>query len=310
RDPRRPRHRRPGRRSVQLRQRRLRRGPGQHLEPAAADRPASGAGTFRARRDPAARPDRPVLRPGRRPGRRRSPDQLPERLGCRRGHPLPRLRPRGRDRLRRCAAGPRAGPPATDRPGAPASLVVRPPPGADHARPPRGLGTARTGRAGRGRRHREGCMTTVTPPTYDRYPTLPLPEGETVLTGAAGWRRVRELATGRAAADAPDGRPPVVVVDTYPGVDLPELVRQISTAWPEAVIIDVEEAAAKPIAEIDARIADNLTDDRVFGVLSHLRLNEFYDTERLAALGRTATDPQAPTVLVGWGAALACPAPD
>ncbi|HLT61011.1 MAG TPA: class I mannose-6-phosphate isomerase [Microlunatus sp.] len=153
-------------------------------------------------------------------------------------------------------------------------------------------------------------MTTVTPPTYDRYPTLPLPEGETVLTGAAGWRRVRELATGRAAADAPDGRPPVVVVDTYPGVDLPELVRQISTAWPEAVIIDVEEAAAKPIAEIDARIADNLTDDRVFGVLSHLRLNEFYDTERLAALGRTATDPQAPTVLVGWGAALACPAPD
>ena len=42
-------------------------------------------------------------------------------------------------------------------------------------------------------------------------------------------------------------------------------------------MVDVESAAARPAAEIDALIARNLTDDRIFGVLSHHRLDEFYD---------------------------------
>ncbi|MFC7623880.1 mannose-6-phosphate isomerase [Microlunatus sp. GCM10028923] len=150
-------------------------------------------------------------------------------------------------------------------------------------------------------------MTTapVQKSSYDRYPTVPLPAGESVITGAAAWHRVRDLAYARA-----EDRPPLIIVDTYPGVDLAELTRQLTEAWPTAVIIDVEQEAARPIEEIDARIADHLTDDRVFGVISHLRLEAFYDKERLAALTERLADRTAATVLIGWGAALAAARPD
>ena len=69
-------------------------------------------------------------------------------------------------------------------------------------------------------------------------------------------------------------------------------------------MIDVEDAAAKPIREIDALIAANLTHDRVFGVISHHDLREFYDADRLAGIADRVLDSNTPTVLIGWGAAL------
>ncbi len=150
-------------------------------------------------------------------------------------------------------------------------------------------------------------MTTGTdrPAAYDRYPTVPLPSGESVTTGGNAWHQVRTVAQDRAA-----GHAPLIMVDSYPGVDLPELIRQLGTVWPEAEIIDVEDAAAKPIAEIDARIADNLTNDRVFGVISHLQVDAFYDQDRLAALADRIAGRTVATVLVGWGATLVGAAPD
>ena len=67
--------------------------------------------------------------------------------------------------------------------------------------------------------------------------------------------------------------------------------------------MDVEAAAARPIEEIDALLARNLTDDRVFGVLSHHRLGELYDQAELAAIAALIRDVPAPTVVLGWGAA-------
>ena len=68
--------------------------------------------------------------------------------------------------------------------------------------------------------------------------------------------------------------------------------------------INVEDAAAKPIREIDALIASNLTSDRVLGVISHHDLREFYDADRLASIADRVLDSNTPTVLIGWGAAL------
>ena len=83
-----------------------------------------------------------------------------------------------------------------------------------------------------------------------------------------------------------------------------ELGATIRGALPEYAVIDVESAAARPIEEIDRMIADNLTADRVFGVLGHHTLDRFYDAERLHALADRVTGRAAPTVLIGWGAAL------
>lgn len=143
---------------------------------------------------------------------------------------------------------------------------------------------------------------------YRKQPTIPLPAGATITRGAEAWHAVAETAADRVARRG-DGQAPLIVVDTYPGVDLPALIAQLSAALPGYAIVNVEEEAALPIEAIDQRIAHNLTDDRVFGVISHATLDVFYDPKRLAALADRTARRDRPTALIGWGAVLAAPAP-
>ena len=134
---------------------------------------------------------------------------------------------------------------------------------------------------------------------YEKQPTVPLPEGARVLTGTEAWSQAAETASAKAA-----GGTPLVVVDAYPGADLPLIAKTIADALPQWRIVDVEDAAARPLAELNAWMADNLTEDRVFGVMSHATVDAFYDADRLAATAADVATDQRPTVLVGWGADL------
>lgn len=132
-----------------------------------------------------------------------------------------------------------------------------------------------------------------TPPTrYDKLPTVTVPGSPRAWSGQDAWREI----AGKG--------PRTIVVDTYPGVKLDELLAFIGQALPEYRILNVEELAARPLNEIDALIAPNLTDDRVFGVMGHHTLADFYDAERLADLGAEVAASEVPVVLAGWGAAL------
>ncbi|MDR2998637.1 MAG: mannose-6-phosphate isomerase, partial [Microbacterium sp.] len=133
---------------------------------------------------------------------------------------------------------------------------------------------------------------------YDTQPTVALPAGERILRGSEGWSAVAELAGSRAAGA------PIVLVDTYPGADVAAVTAAVREALPEWNLIDVE-TAARPVDEIERLIAPNLTDDRVFGVMSHFVLSDFYDSDALARLaGRIVGTP---AVVIGWGAALLAP---
>jgi len=134
--------------------------------------------------------------------------------------------------------------------------------------------------------------------SYVKLPTIALPPGSQVLLGDDIWK------TGMQIASRSTGHP-LLAVDVYPGADVAAISTRIREALPEAEVIDVEDAAAADLAVIDALIGRNLTDDRVFGVMSHFTIDEFYDPERLAALQRRVGERTGPTVLVGWGADLA-----
>lgn len=134
---------------------------------------------------------------------------------------------------------------------------------------------------------------------YEKQPTVPLPADARVLHGAPAWTLVADTAAEKAG-----DRVPLIVVDAYPGADLPLLAKAIADALPRWRVVDVEEAAALPTSAIDARFADNLTEDRVFGVLSHATVDAFYDTERLDKLAVEIEGADGPTVLLGWGADL------
>lgn len=130
--------------------------------------------------------------------------------------------------------------------------------------------------------------------TYDVRPSIRVHGSTHGCCGDAAWRHL-----GRAVLGAR-----VTVVDCYPGVDVAALIRRLNRVLPGADVIDVEQMAALPIEDIDAMIADNLTDDRVFGVLSHAGLAEFYDAGRLESLARQVARSDRPVVLLGWGASL------
>jgi mannose-6-phosphate isomerase class I len=134
---------------------------------------------------------------------------------------------------------------------------------------------------------------------YNKQPSIPLPAGSSVWRGGEAWREI-----DRAARAAAGKHPPVVIVDTYPGVDVPALIGEIRAQLPAYAVLNVEDAAALPIEEIDALIGRSLTDDRVFGVMSHFTLGEFYDETRLLRLADGVASAGRPTILVGWGAAL------
>ncbi|PZF61168.1 mannose-6-phosphate isomerase [Curtobacterium sp. MCBD17_034] len=130
--------------------------------------------------------------------------------------------------------------------------------------------------------------------TYDRAPSVAVGPGHHAWTGPEAW--------GRLAEHAAPGRP--IAIDTYPGSDLDGLRAELARALPDAELIDVEVAAAHSPEYIDALLAPNLTDDRVFGVMDHRTLDILYDADRLAAVADRVAASERPVVVYGWGATL------
>ncbi|MFC3833664.1 MULTISPECIES: class I mannose-6-phosphate isomerase [Deinococcus] len=134
---------------------------------------------------------------------------------------------------------------------------------------------------------------------YDRQPTIPVP-GHAAHAGADAVCRALATAAAERAV-------PILVIDTYPGTDLDALVTAATTGLPDYTLINVEDAALAPDI-LTARLERFLTPDRVFGVMAPHDLLEFYDATHLAALRTRIARATGPTLVYGWGAALAAPA--
>jgi hypothetical protein len=131
--------------------------------------------------------------------------------------------------------------------------------------------------------------------SYDKFPAVRLPPGHQAWRGATAWARIgAEIDSGAS----------LIAIDTYPGVELGELLAVLTEQFPNADVIDIEAVAAKPIEQIDAMIANNLTDDRVFGVLNHQTLDAFYERDRLLEVAQKLRSSTGPVFVVGWGATL------
>lgn len=175
--------------------------------------------------------------------------------------------------------------------------------------------------------------------TYDQHPTI-----DVCACGVAlrGWQAIaNEIGARVAAASAPapgDGVPAptcdafapaddtaadvpagvsatapavertcVLAVECYPGVDYAELAAGlIEPLRPELVLF--ADDFSQDAGTVQARVADAITDDRVFGVMSHYCLEQFFDDERVAEARRLIDGVASGLVVVyGTGAALLAP---
>ncbi|MDK9365484.1 class I mannose-6-phosphate isomerase [Lelliottia wanjuensis] len=134
---------------------------------------------------------------------------------------------------------------------------------------------------------------------YEKYPTLQI-EGYDD-SAWQGW----EAITARLRART--GQRTVLVIDCYPGVRLAELEENLLSALNPALVINAEQARLDESA-LHQLLARNLTDDRVFGVLSCHQLSEFIDPQKLVTLKEQVSNaPDGLIVIYGPGAALVHP---
>lgn len=131
---------------------------------------------------------------------------------------------------------------------------------------------------------------------YDKRPMTTLPEEHQIWSGPAAWQELRVAMSGSHQTR--------MAIDTYPGVDMAQLEVRLRQEFPDALLVNVEERAALPPEQLAELLAKHLTDDRVFGVISHHTLSDFYDDSRLLELSQLIQHAQSSTIVFGWGAAL------
>lgn len=132
---------------------------------------------------------------------------------------------------------------------------------------------------------------------YDKFPVIQVPGRHELVKGWPGvCSKLKQQLSSRSRA--------VLVVETYPGVDDAELLRELESGLKPTLFIRTLELK-KPEAELRKLIERNLTDDRIFGVLSCHTLEEFFEAERLAAeRKRIESAPDGVVLVYGVGAEL------
>ena len=92
-----------------------------------------------------------------------------------------------------------------------------------------------------------------------------------------------------------------VVVECYPGVEQAEVLRLLQPQTFDTVI-HADDCAMEP-EQLDAALADDLTEDRVFGILTVRKLQDFFLKDRLEA-ARTKAAKGKRVLIYGVGATL------
>lgn len=137
--------------------------------------------------------------------------------------------------------------------------------------------------------------------TYDKFPEVTVQGYDDQAWQS--WESIEATLNLRASASSRT----VLVVDCYPGVRLDELEQRLLPSLNATRVLNVESARRDQQA-LHNLLARNLTDDRVFGVLSCHHLEEFFNADKLQQL-RQQVDAvtEGLIVIYGPGAALVHP---
>lgn len=136
------------------------------------------------------------------------------------------------------------------------------------------------------------------PASYDKYPEVRVSGFD--HQAWQGWLAIKQAVSEQLSRSGKT----VLVIDCYPGVQLDTLHTQLITHLNPALVINAESARLSE-QHLHDLLAYNLTDDRVFGVLSCHELTEFFCPQALAAAQREVAEITAGLVVVyGPGAAL------
>lgn len=132
---------------------------------------------------------------------------------------------------------------------------------------------------------------------FNKYPIIDIPGHSCIV----GWNSITE--------EFKKTPPGVIAIECYPGVFLEEVITSIHALLNPDLIINTSEAM-KPEQEIAAMVQPFVTDDPVFGYITPLELEDYFDPKKMSALQKMAASNKGYTVIIGPGATLLAQQPD
>ncbi len=136
---------------------------------------------------------------------------------------------------------------------------------------------------------------------YDLYPTKEISGFDDQVWGCTEYVKA-ELAT-RIQKELEIKKKVAVCFDFYPGVYKEELEGLIKELQP-VFTLDTE-ACAKTEEELKEEFADFITDDRVFGIICHKKLDNFFDPAKMEEVKKALEEKEEGLIIVyGVGASL------
>lgn len=130
---------------------------------------------------------------------------------------------------------------------------------------------------------------------YDKYPTKE-------IMGYKAWRGYANIAAEMKQRVA-GRKKAVIVLETYPEVDVAEILEGLKGVYDQA--FNAEDCAMSDEA-YNARIREFLTDDRVFGIMNTLNVQDVYIPEKIAEMREKIAAEHGVILVYGVGASLIC----
>ncbi len=141
--------------------------------------------------------------------------------------------------------------------------------------------------------------------SYNKYPFVPVKGMEDACT--TGWEQIKnEL---NKALQRNTSQQKTVVIETYQGILYEETLSVFKEMLSPDMVIDTSDVlyCEDRIREITKR---DVTDDRIFGYLSRLKMADLVDPEKLQKARQETETSNAPVTLIfGYGASLVCEQP-
>lgn len=132
---------------------------------------------------------------------------------------------------------------------------------------------------------------------FDLHPAVPISSSDAECP--LGWNEVRDCLNQHHGARR-------VAIECYPGVLLEPLRRELAPGFAPDLVLESADAMLCP-QQIEAKFADVLGDDPVFGRMTPVSLSEYFDPEKLQQARRLAEQQDGCAVAIGTGATLVMP---
>jgi mannose-6-phosphate isomerase class I len=144
------------------------------------------------------------------------------------------------------------------------------------------------------------------PSKYNNTPYVEVKNNAYHVT--SGWNNI--VAELNQAIQNLKGKKKLVVVETYQGVIYEEVMQHLESGLQCDRFVRVEELM-RPEEEIEKLVYPDVTEDRIFGYLTRLEIDAFYDSVKVEQLqNKLAGLKEGTVVIYGTGAAHVCREPD